>query len=60
MTGGRRYKDEQITFVLGRVLSGVDSQEIIKEFKKTYNAPGFGKSQLKYIKNTYGDHPDFG
>jgi hypothetical protein len=60
MTGGRRYTDEQIIFVLQRNMNSIPPKEIIKQYQEHYDAPDFGRAQYKYIKNTYGDHPDFG
>ncbi|KAH8682183.1 hypothetical protein BX600DRAFT_505794 [Xylariales sp. PMI_506] len=60
MAGGRKYTDEQINFVLGRCMIGSSNSEIAAEFREHFNVDWFGHAQCKYIRNNYGDHPDFG
>lgn len=60
MTGGRKYTKAQINWVLDQVLADRPKDEIIAEYKVKFNNPSWNLAQLKYVKQTYGDHPDFG
>lgn len=60
MTGGRRYTDEQIDFVLNLAASRCPNEDIVKAYQARYNDGSFGKAQLKYLKGTYSKHPQFG
>ncbi|KAK6065922.1 hypothetical protein SCUP234_09265 [Seiridium cupressi] len=60
MTGGRKYTKAQIEWVLDSVLAGHSGDDIVAEYRHKFNHPEWSKAQLKYVKNTYGDHPDFG
>ena len=58
MVGGRKYKTEQIRFVLEMKSNGHSAAEIQREYQRRFNDPTFGPSQLKYIRQ-YANHPEF-
>jgi hypothetical protein len=60
MAGGRKYRPDQIRFALECILAGFSNKDAIGMFKHRFGNPDWGLSQLKYMRVTYGDHPDFG
>jgi hypothetical protein len=60
MVGGRKYKPAQIQFALECILAGLSNKEAIALFRNRFGNQDWGLAQLKYMRVTYGDHPDFG
>ncbi|KAH8202760.1 hypothetical protein TruAng_003031 [Truncatella angustata] len=60
MPGGRKYTTEQINWVLNQILLGHDKESIIERYRIKFNNKDWDNAQFKYVKQTYGDHPDFG
>lgn len=60
MAGGRKYRPDQIRFALECILAGFSNKDAIGMFRHRFGNPDWGLSQLKYMRVTYGDHPDFG
>jgi hypothetical protein len=60
MAGGRKYRPDQIRFALECILAGFSNKEAIGMFRHRFGNPDWGVAQLKYMRVTYGDHPDFG
>ncbi|KAF7537643.1 hypothetical protein G7054_g3558 [Neopestalotiopsis clavispora] len=60
MVGGRKYKPAQIQFALECILAGFSNKEAIALFRNRFGNQDWGLAQLKYMRVTYGDHPDFG
>ena len=62
MGSGRRYTDENIQFVLNMLVQKKPKNEIIEAFEKRFpdHEYIFGPKQVKYIKQGYGKHPEFG
>ena len=59
MAGGRRYRDEQIQYVLDNCRTMTTSQ-IVQNYREIFDNLTFGKEQVKYIKTNYGHNPEFG
>ncbi|KAF3023533.1 hypothetical protein E8E14_009199 [Neopestalotiopsis sp. 37M] len=60
MAGGRKYKPSQIRYALECILAGFSNKEAIALFRNRFGNQDWGMAQLKYMRVTYGDHPDFG
>ncbi len=62
MGSGRRYTDEQIMFVLELLVEGRTREQVVRAFTSRFPSHPypFGPKQVKYIKQGYGKHPDYG
>ena len=60
-----RYTQEQILFVLDLLVKEVKPAKVAEAFHQRFDPDGsrgleFGPKQVKYIKQGYGKHPDYG